>query len=388
MSKHIIKFYPVANGDTTFVKLSDNTTILIDCKIRANSEDENGNIIFDVHEDLIKEVSKKSSNPYLDLFILSHPDQDHCLGFDTKFYKGDPSKYAESNREANEILINEMWVTSTLFTDANCPDAEVFKKEAERRRKLSYDDSSEKNRDGNRIRMIGYHDNDRYNNVPNSIPGETLTLEDITGSQETFFEIFVHGPFKKSLIDAQAEKDKNAASIIVQLRFKASSDSASWNAYFLTGGDADHYRWKEVLGKSEKYANEDKLKWNLFQTPHHCSWTYFNDVPYATEGNQKPKDTSLKILEYARTGAFIVASSRKIIDEKPNPPHYAAQKEYLKKVAKDHFINTNTNVSEKKPQPITFEIDAKGLVRTDNGGKVAAAAAIAKTSASSGHWCA
>jgi hypothetical protein len=46
MAKHIIKFYPVANGDTTLIKLTDNSSILIDCKIRDDSEDNNGNEIF------------------------------------------------------------------------------------------------------------------------------------------------------------------------------------------------------------------------------------------------------------------------------------------------------------------------------------------------------
>ena len=383
MAKHVLKFYPVANGDTTLIKLSDFTTILIDCRIRDCEEDTNGNTVYDIKDDLLKEVRKKNSNSYIDLFVLTHPDEDHCLGFAKNFYTGDPSNYSKSNRENNEIVVNELWATSMLFNGCSNDDARELKKEAERRRKLWESNDPKRTDDGNRLRMIGYDGDERFESVPNSVPGETIELVDINGSNTNNFEIFIHGPFKKSLVQANAENDKNSSSIILQARFKGKS-SDDWTAYFLSGGDADHYRWKEVLEKSEAKGNDDKLLWDIFQTPHHCSWTYFNDVPY--DENKSPQETSLKVLNYGRKDAYIIASSRKIESGEPNPPHQAAKDQYVKKVKSGHFINTNTNISEKKPQPIIFEVDSEGLKRTDNGGKVAAAKVIAKSSVVTGHW--
>ncbi len=266
-----------------------------------------------------------------------------------------------------------MWATSSIFGDHGNEDAKALKKEAERRRKLYLNDDPARNNDGNRLRMIGYDGDEKFQKTPNSVPGDIVTLSEINGSSEGNFEFFIHGPFKQSLIDSNAEADRNSSSIILQARFKSHKDD-DWSGFFLSGGDADHYRWKEVLEKSKKYGNEDKLDWDLFQTPHHCSWTYFNDVPYSDEGNDSPQKTSLEFLDYGRSGAFIVASSKKIVNNEDNPPHHAAKKEYIKKVDKENFLNTNVNVSEKKPQPIVFETDVSGFKRIDKGGKVADAA--------------
>lgn len=385
MAKHVLKFYPVANGDTTLLKLVDRTTILIDCKIREIGTDSNDNEIFDIKSDLLNEVKRKKSNPYVDLFILTHGDKDHCQGFEKHFYRGNPDNYGKANHENDEIVINELWVTSSIFGEHGNDDAKAIKKEAERRRKLYLNDDRSRDDDGNRLRMIGYDGDKKFEKVPNNVPGDTITLNDINGGIDENFELFVHGPFKHSLITANAEEDRNSSSIILQARFKGHK-SEEWSGFFLTGGDADHYRWKEVLGKSEKYGNEDKLNWDIFQTPHHCSWTYFNDVPYGNEGNDQPKDSSHEILDYGRKGSFIVASSKKIVNDEDNPPHHAAKKEYLKKVDTKNFLNTNVNVNEKKPQPIVFEIGSSGCTRIDKGEKVAAAAIVAGTSAMSGHW--
>ena len=81
MTNNKIKYYPVNNGDMSLISLKDNTTILIDCNIREGDEDSDGNSIYNVKEDLLKSIQKRNGNPFIDLFILSHPDEDHCRGF-------------------------------------------------------------------------------------------------------------------------------------------------------------------------------------------------------------------------------------------------------------------------------------------------------------------
>ena len=73
MNKHILKYYHVGNGDTSIIKLKDNTTIITDCRIR-NVEDG----IYDVKKDLLDTLETNSDgNSFVDLFILTHADQDH-----------------------------------------------------------------------------------------------------------------------------------------------------------------------------------------------------------------------------------------------------------------------------------------------------------------------
>ena len=146
MNKKKIKFYPVDNGDTTLISLNGNTTILIDCKIRDGEKNIDGAEIYDVKGDLLDNIQYWNGVPYIDAFILTHPDQDHCMGFKKHFYIGSPEDYSDKNRDANEIIIGELWVTSMLFDGETNDDAKALRKEAERRRKLWDDNNADKDK--------------------------------------------------------------------------------------------------------------------------------------------------------------------------------------------------------------------------------------------------
>lgn len=367
MSNHKIKFYPVCNGDTVLIVLKDNTTILFDSNIRETGKDSDGNQIFDVKKDLLDSLKKKEKNYHLDLFVLTHPDQDHCRGFKKHFYQGNPDSYSDSNRKEDEIIIDEMWVTSHLFDSTTNDDAKAFKKEAERRRKLWDNDDKNKDKPGNRIRMIGYNGDDKYEKVPSSIPGEIQNQ--INGNVKNDFEFFVHSPFKDSLVTASAEEDANFSSIVVQARFKTNSTDKDFCTFVILGGDADHNIWAKIWEISTKKSNnnEDKLKWDLLLASHHCSWTFFNDVPYdAKSENKTPKETSLKILDKRVGKGKIIASCKKIKDNDDNPPHHKAKEEYHGKLDKKaDLIELAKEPKESEPKPVVFKITSQGPVRED-----------------------
>lgn len=371
MANHYIKFYPVDNGDTTLITLSDSTTILIDCKLRTSAEDPDDKTKFDVKKDLLSNIQKRNNNPFIDTFILTHPDKDHCHGFEKHFYKGKPEDYKKENLEDEEIMIDEIWITATLFDLAENDDARAFKKEAERRRKLWDSNSIDKNRAGNRIRMIGYNGDEKFENIPAYYPGELA--KEINGNSKSNFEFFVHSPLKKSLITAVAEVNKNFSSIVMQARFKINESDTNLAACFLFGGDADHIIWEQILTKSKKYNNLDKLEWDYFLAPHHCSWTYFNNVPYDSNSENKiAKISSLEILDFKLGNGKIVASCKTIKDDGDNPPHYAAKKEYEAKVAKGDFIELAMMPTESEPKPVVVEISDAGIIRIDSGAKLQA----------------
>ena len=100
-----IKYYPVENGDTSLITLSDETKILIDINITNESTDENEEQRYDVLRDLLdNELKKNSKKPYVDVFILTHPDEDHCRGYEKYFYQGVPSDYDDDDKK-NELII-------------------------------------------------------------------------------------------------------------------------------------------------------------------------------------------------------------------------------------------------------------------------------------------
>ena len=368
MANNKIKYYPVNNGDTSLITLKDNSTILIDCNIREGDKDSNDNNIYDVKEDLLLSIQKRNNNPFIDLFILSHPDEDHCLGFKKNFYQGDPDNYKDSNRKNDEIMIDEIWVTSMIFTTNQCNDANAIRNEVNRRKRIT---GTDKNKKGNRLRLIGYDEDKKLENVTAYTPGTEVN----TINKKTFtnFSFFIHAPFKKDLIQSKADGDRNSSSIVVQARFKDKDSDTDHVTFAIFGGDADHYIWEKIIEISEKNNNEKYLKWDLFLAPHHCSWTYFNDVSYDIEENQTPKDYSLKLInDYQESNGIIISSSKKIVKEKPNPPHKPAKDEYIDALSsKDDFYELAIIPKEKSPEPVEFIITNNGVTKSTEKAKVA-----------------
>ena len=393
MNKHLIKFYPVDNGDTTLLKLKNDTTILFDCKIRSDEKNADGYYIYDVKSDLLQNLEKRDEHPFVDMFALTHPDEDHCLGFENHFYTGNPDDYGDEDNEL--IIVDELWVTAITFSNNGITnnDAKAIRKEAKRRKKLYDKDSSEKSKRGNRLRIIGYDGQQNLENIPHYYPGETV--DEVAGVKQDRFSFFIHAPLHQDLISGNAKKDKNSTSIVVQARFKINSYDTSFATRLIIGGDADHYRWEKILEKTENNNNQEALKWDLFVTPHHCSWTYFNDVPYnAKEENKTAKDYSIKIIEdYHLPGGNVVASCKRIKNNDDNPPHYQAKQEYIKHIdSKDEFISLAESPKPSKPEPVIFEVNSDGPIRTDSGAsnkddRMQAATIIGASSATSGNWC-
>ena len=108
---------------------------------------------------------------------------------------------------------------------------------------------------------------------------------------------------------------------------------------------------------------EDPMAEVLFLGPHHCSWTFFSELPYK-ENTVAAKD-SLKILDKALDGARVIASCKPIKPDDDNPPHHAAKVEYMKAVGKDNFISLAEVGNPKRPLPTTYEMSESGPVLLD-----------------------
>jgi hypothetical protein len=359
MANSQIKYYPVGNGDTTLLNLQDGTTILVDCNIREKSKDENDETSFHVKDDLLKSIKKKNENPFIDVFILTHPDVDHCRGFESNFYQGNPDNYEEKHRKKEEIIIGELWVTSKLFKHDHADDANKVRNEANRRKKLYDDKNADSNKFGNRLIVVGYDGEEKLDNVPHYIPSNIV--DTFNGIKNDLVSFFIHAPFKDDL--QNAESGKNETSIAFQVRFKKSKEDNDFVGLAIFSSDSSHYIWKKILDETVSHNNEVTLKWDLFLAPHHCSWTFFNDTPQ--EDHPEPKQYSLKILDYKRTDkSKIIASCKEIKNNDDNPPHYQAKQQYVNKVKSDNFLHTETYKLEgKTPQPIVFEITNQGPMK-------------------------
>ena len=353
--EHIIKYYPVGNADCSLIKLDNGMTVIVDCQILADLTDGKGKqVVFDVKADLLKELKKDASGrPYVDLFISTHPHKDHTKGFEGNFYHGDVSKY-DKEKNKDEIIIEELWITPRGIMNDLADTSEEIRREAKRRRKLYDDNISFHGSTGNFLRIIGYDKDKDFDSRYCYVPENTVTS--VHGSSLSWLDIFIHAPFKKDIESSKRDDDKNAISIVVQLGFKIQGYS-EYKSRVLMGGDAEHNIWEHIL---ENNKDNERLRWNIFLAPHHCSWTFFND-----SSNKKEVLPCAESILDKQIGslAHIVASSEEIKDNDKNPPCYQAKQQYINRLksGSSHFLNTATNSKVGNiPQPIVFKINEYG----------------------------
>jgi hypothetical protein len=355
-----IMYFPVSNGDCTLVALSDNTHILIDCNITEDSRDKDEASRYDVHQHLLKFGKKLNGRiPHVDAFILTHSDEDHCRGFETTFYTGDPAKHADRHLRDGLLLIDELWFSRRIFSPHEgklSPSATAFRKEAQRRIQLHRSRSPDGDKPGNRIRIIGYSDNPDYKGLDHlvTVPGNFIDV--IDGKRKSDFRFFVHAPFRLETDSKWSER--NDTSVVLQARFNIGGVESACLAIF--GGDAGAGIWSKILQQSQKAT----LEWDLFLAPHHCSWSFFSELPHSE--NKVPASDSLEILKRGVGNPRVISSCKPIRDDDDNPPHHAAKLLYIKAVGVDRFHVTSETPNDRSPLPLVFEMSAQGPVRIES----------------------
>ncbi len=353
--EHIVKYYPVGNADCTLIKLDNGKTIIVDCQILEDLTDGHGKqVMFDVKADLLKELKRDGlGRPFVDLFISTHPHDDHCKGFDGNFYHGKVDDY-DKDKNKDEIIIEELWITPRGLNNNLSAPAEDIRKEAKRRRKLYDNDANFNGSKGNYLRIIGYDKDKEFDGRYCYVPGKLVTT--VHDASLSWLDIFIHAPFKEDVETSKKYDNKNATSIVVQFGFKIDGDTG-YKSRVLMGGDAEHEIWQHILDNN---TDEEKLKWNIFLAPHHCSWSFFNEP----DNKKEIKPSAEAILDkQIGNAAHIVASSNEIKNDDNNPPCYEAKQQYIKKLksGSSHFLNTAMHSKVGNiPQPIVFKISENG----------------------------
>ena len=344
-------FWPVGTGDSATIAVSEDAVMQVDLHHLACSEEED-----DPHtpivDRLVALLPKADGKPYLAVFVLTHPDEDHCLGFASLLKK---------------VKIGELWFSPRIFREYKkdlCDDAKAFKKEAERRVKKTIEEKG-KAKSGDRVRIIGYDDllkEDEFKGFPRArltVPGSAVTELDAEDHEDAF-RAFIHAPFKDD-----ADGERNDTSIAFQITLINGEASG----YGLLLGDHRYPTVKRIFERSEA----TDLRWNVMLAAHHCSKSvmYWQD-----EGDKEDvlKQDILDAMEQAELSpGHIVASSEPIPASNKsgdNPPHAKAKKRY-DEIANDGFLCTQEHPNEDKPEPIVFEMTDKGLqLRESKGSKI------------------
>ena len=342
-------FWPVGTGDSTTIAVTEDVVLQVDLRHMkaADEEDDPHTPIVDRLVELLPQIDGK---PYLSVFALTHPDEDHCLGF------------ADLLKQVN---IGELWFTPRIFREYTkdlCDDAKAFRKEAKRRVKETISQKGD-TASGDHVRIIGYDDllkKKEYKDFPRdrlTVPGNEI-LELDGEDHSDYFRAFVHAPFKDD-----ADSERNDTSLALQVTLYQGDTSA--RALLL--GDLCYPIIRRIFDRSE----DDDLEWNVMLAPHHCS----KSVMYWQDEGEDEESLKQDILDDMEEAAvdpgYIVASSEPIPASNKsgdNPPHAKAKHRY-EEIAPDEFLCTQEHPNEEDPEPIIFSLDAEDFEHIQSGSK-------------------
>jgi hypothetical protein len=385
-----VTFFPVGNGDMTLVRLADaaKTTVMIDCRIRQPGEG-----VPDVAAELRERLERDAQGrPYVDVFLLSHPDQDHCLGFKEHFWTGPLADYPDDEKDGADkrIVIRELWSSPLVFRRAKrkkkgsdgkehvlCADAQAFDAEARRRVNRNKAAGFKNIAEGDRILILGHDIDGKADDLgPIRVDAGQL-IPRINGAVNAYAEIQLIAPREPHDDDTENELSKNDSSVIINLHLAARPGEFEYGR-FLTGGDAGVLIWERLWNNHP--AERDHLRYHLLQAPHHCSWHSLSYDSASECDDPKVNTAARNALGQAESGAFIVASSKPIDDDECDPPSHLAKTEYqaILKKPMGRFYCTGEHRTRKNLEPFVLEITPSGFrLPTPTGAAMGIAAAAA-----------
>lgn len=345
---HKVIFYPLGNADTCRIDLANGKMLLFDY---ANVRDKNDK--YDLRVDLEKVLRDDlfgRKKDYFDVVAFTHSHDDHVKGFSEFFYLEHAAKYQGENR----IRISELWVPAAIIMEEGPEDeARILRAEARYRLKLgkgirvfSRPGRLKEWLDSNNINL-----KDREHLITDAgqvVPGFTRVNDEI--------EFFVHSPFAEHVDDKFY--DKNESSLVMHATFEISGQETK----FLIIGDSTNDILAQIVNITRYHKREDRLEWDIYDIPHHCSYLALN----SEKGRDKtaPIPEVKWLLEQGRNKGILVASSKPIPndDEDSLPPHRQAAN-YYKDVASSvsgNFKVTMEHPEKSKPKPLEITIDKWG----------------------------
>jgi len=369
-----LTFFPVDCGDMTLLMLGDKqqTTILIDCNIRQAADDPDDDTR-DVAKDLRERLKRDSKGrPFVDAFLTSHPDQDHCRGIQNHFHLGPVKDYADDKKPDNEkkILVREIWSSPIVFRRASkehmlCEDAKAFQKEAIRRVLLARDKQCVGIEAGDRILILGEDIDGKTDDLRAILVKLDEVFDRINGTHNELFKARLLAPLPISEDEAEEEElGKNHSSVVLNIELADTSERKTVKN-FLTGGDAEVLIWEKLWEKNKK--KPEVLAYDSMLTPHHCSWHTLSHDSRTELGDKARVSADAKsALSQIRQGGFIIASSSPIKDDDCDPPCHAAKLEYqsIANGAKGEFLCTGEYPTESEPAPLELVISDGKLAKS------------------------
>lgn len=350
-----LTFHPLGNADCTRIDFADGKKMLVDYADMRNDNDQ-----WDRRVDLpavLKADLRAAERGHYDVVCFTHLDDDHCCGSGDFFFLDHAQKYQGEDR----VKISELWVPAAAILEDGCEDsARIIRQEARHRLRKGYG-----------IRVFS-----RPKKLKAWLEKEGLTLEDraefITDAGQfvpgfSMFgperaQFFIHSPFGHRQNENEVI-DRNQDSVVFQATFLEGGRET--RALFMS--DINYDSIQAIVKISKWHGNEDRLAWDIFKVPHHCSYTAIGPLKGTDETT--PVDEVKWLCEtQGQERCTLMSTSWSMPikgsaeDEDYQPPHRQAGN-YYKSVARakdGQFKVTMDLPSQSKPKPTTIEITERG----------------------------
>lgn len=361
-----LTFFPIGNADTCLIELKDGRRMLVDFADMADKHDESDKRC-DLTKLLTEDFEKAGVDQY-HIVAFSHLDDDHCNRASEYFWLDHAKAYQGDGRKK----IGTLWVPAGAITEEGLKDdARTIRQEARHRLKegkgIIVFSRPERLKDWLEENGLTVEDRaDCFVDAGQFVPGLTLKSDAV--------EVFAHSPHA-TRTDENGLEDRNGDSLVFQMRFR----EGSYNTDVLFAADVDHEVLAEIVDITKHHKNDDRLHWNIYKLPHHCSYTAIGP----DKGADKTSPTAqIEWLceEQGEHSGFVVSSSKPIpskgtvADKDKQPPHRQAAAYYQEDVVEsDHLLVTMEHGKVSAPKPIELEIGPKGASKKALGVPAAAA---------------
>lgn len=356
---HTVTFYPVGNGDTSLINLNNGKQILFDFRQNSKSTDENMPE-YDVSKALDDELGDKTS---FETVAFTHADKDHIEGSTGYFYLEYAKKYQGEGRKK----IDELWVPAAMLLESAEKDKQssefvIWRQEARYRLKNKFG-IKVFSKPGELVALIESWD--MSEDELSDFIVDAGTIVDSYSLEEDGVEFFVHSPFMKH-VDEEGEdikKIRNQAALIFNVKFFIENETYN----YLAVGDSTWEVLEDIVEITQSKGNEERLKWDLFNIPHHCSYLALSEEKGGRETT--PKEKVEELLLQGNKDSYLICSSEPIGSDSEalkqiQPPHLQAKRcyeTYLRKVKGRKFIVTMEHESKLKPKPIVIKFEKSGI---------------------------
>lgn len=268
---HKVTFFPLGNADSYLIELANGQKLLFDyADVRDPADSDDKRV--DLPAALRSALGDHQS---LDVIGITHADDDHTHGAGRFFYLEHAKKYQDAER----VKVEELWVPAALIVEPRTnlqPDARVLQAEAQYRLK-----------EGKGIRVFS-----RPDRLKDWLKEQGIDLADrahlitdagrpIPGFEKVNHgvEFFVHSPFAERLDDSTIV-DRNDCSLVLQATFEVEGVETC----MILSADTTWENFIPMIAITQHHGNEDRLMWDIFKLPHHCS--------YLSLSSEKGKDVT------------------------------------------------------------------------------------------------